>query len=442
MVDQQNPTQTRPQTHAEMVAQASQSGTVVIDGMRYAVGLMWLPLQNLDDPIPEIRETMDSEPGADYYCLRTGAAPQYGIAKSSMGHMENEPSLAAAVASALSDKTSVCAVFKVDEGYWFVAIRNDLILSEEDILFHTEEEAKRAFFSMMAVPDWGIKIVPASWHIEGTEERDLAALIKNSRKVRLVELSTAKKTQILLFVSLVILALLGGAVYLIYSLIKVAWTPETIPVMPTPEVVKPVEPVIPKAKPWEKVVQVDALLSRCWNNTYQLTSVFIPWWKMGTVVCTPSGIQTTWTRTGDPGKRLAWLKYAIKDYQFNRLEIKPISTTQAEGKLPFADMPMISTAPTLTVEQLQEELHEITDATGMPIAFSEQTVLDPPNNADGSAPPNQQVYHFFSFTINSEYTPWEWKTFFDKFTGLELLKLEYAPGNQNKWKYEGRIYAK
>jgi hypothetical protein len=55
------------------------------------------------------------------------------------------------------------------------------------------------------------------------------------------------------------------------------------------------------------------------------------------------------------------------------------------------------------------------------------------------------LYEFYAFTVSSGYSPWEWKEFFDKFSGLELLKVEYNPAieaTNNKWKYEGRIYAK
>ena len=66
-------------------------GHVTVNGTKYAVGLMWAPLQNPDDPIPEIREAMDAEPGADLYCQRTSSAPQYGLGKSSLGHLWQRP---------------------------------------------------------------------------------------------------------------------------------------------------------------------------------------------------------------------------------------------------------------------------------------------------------------------------------------------------------------
>ena len=111
-------------------------GSVTVGGTKYAVGLLWAPLQNQDDPIPEIREAMEAEPAADLYCLRNSAAPQYGLGKTIFGHHSGEPALAASVATALSGKNSACCVFKIDDGWWFVAIRNDLILAEEDVLFH------------------------------------------------------------------------------------------------------------------------------------------------------------------------------------------------------------------------------------------------------------------------------------------------------------------
>ena len=113
----------------------SATGVVSVGDKRYAVGLIWQPLQNLDDPIMEVREAAESEMGADLYCLRPAATPQYGIGRTELDHEDGMPSLAASVASVFSDLPSVCAVFKVEEGWWLVAIRNDLVLAEEDIVF-------------------------------------------------------------------------------------------------------------------------------------------------------------------------------------------------------------------------------------------------------------------------------------------------------------------
>lgn len=422
------------------------SGTIVVGGTIYAVGLMWQSLQNPDDPIPEIREVIESEPGLDLYCLRPASAPQYGVGRKSMGHREGQPSAAAAVASYYADKTSVCAVFKVKEGWWFVSIRNDLILSEEDRLFTNEEDAQRAFFSMMAVPDWDIKIAPKNWEVEGAEEVELAPVVKNARKIRLVELSAVKRTQFLIGITLVVIALLGGVVYLVSSLWETVFTQEKIVAVPTPTVIEPVVPAPEKPKPWERLPDINVFLNKCWNNSYQLNNLTIPGWQLGTVVCTPTGITTNWTKSWNPGGRIAWVKKAIEEYKISRIDIQlNESGNIASGRIAFNDIPLEASIPTLTASQIREELTDISQATNLPIQFSVQTVQDPPNNPDGTPPPNQQNYTYYAFTVVSAYTPWEWKPFFDKFSGLELLKIEYNPAVEsvnNKWKYEGRIYAK
>lgn len=59
----------------------NQNGSITINRREYAVGLLWQPLQNSDEPFSEIREAIDSDPEADLYCLRSTSTPQYGIGK-------------------------------------------------------------------------------------------------------------------------------------------------------------------------------------------------------------------------------------------------------------------------------------------------------------------------------------------------------------------------
>ncbi len=423
-----------------------QRGTVLVDGVGYAVGLVWQPLQNPDDPIPEVRETMESDEELDLYCLRFSSAPQYGLGKKSMGHKEGEPSLAAAVASALSDQSSVCAVFRVKEGWWFVVIRNDLILSEEDILFETEEEAQKAFFSMMAVPDWDKKIAPAHWNIEGAESGSLPDLIKGVRKVRLLEMSAARRTQILLLLAVIVLALIAGVITLLVSLWDTVFTPPKVVSIQAPEVVKPVEPVPEQAKPWEKVVDIDAFSGRCWNYAYQLNVMTIPGWKLEQITCTPTGLKTGWKPAWDKGSRLTYLKTALNEYKISKIDINlDADGKSATGNIAWNDLPITASVPNIEFPQLKHDLNDIVQATALPLNFSEENVLVPPNNPDGSVPPNQQTYRAFNFSVSSSYTPWEWRQFFNKFSGLEMKKITYNPdvdSQQNKWTYEGRIYAK
>ena len=435
-------------TQAGTKIKAPTVGVVSVGGQKYAVGLVWQPLQNLDDPIMEIREAAESELGADIYCLRPATTPQYGIGRTEWGHKEGMPSLAASVASALSNRSSVCAVFKIEAGWWLVAIRNDLILAEEDVVFTNEAEAQRAYAAMMAVPDWDLKIVPKEWNITGTEQQDLVKLIQNVRRVRLKELNAVRRTKFLLVIALLILAAVVYVIYLLVGVWKDIFTSGfTRPEIERPQVLAPVRPEPEKPKPWEKVPDMAVFMNQCWYDTYQVRAILFPGWSMGTITCTPKGISTSWRLADEKVGRLPWIKFGIGQYQLMNFNIDiDASGTSATGNMPFTKIPLVPSQPTLSADLIGEDLKEIQKATGLEsnIQYSRQTLYDPPNRPDGSRPANQKAYTYYSFTIVSPYFPKVWLDFFKKFSGLELLKLEYTPSGEatNKWKYEGRIYAK
>lgn len=124
---------------------------IVVDGVEYATNLFWQPLQNKDDPFMEVEEASQGIlEGADLFCIKPGKAPQFGICVSTDGYKKNEEAAAVPLATALSDRSSFIAVFKVNSGWWYTCIRNDIILSDGDMLFLNEEDAKNQFESMLA----------------------------------------------------------------------------------------------------------------------------------------------------------------------------------------------------------------------------------------------------------------------------------------------------
>ena len=435
----QMPSETPEQTRLR-----SSTGVVSVDGQRYAVGLIWQPLQNLEDPILEVRETAESEMGADLYCLRPAATPQYGIGRTELDHKDGMPSLAAAVASVFADQPSMCGVFKVDEGWWLVAIRNDLILAEEDVVFSNEEEAKRAYASMMAVPDWGLRVVPDDWQMEGAEHRDLDGILQKARKIRLQPINAVRQTKFLLLIAILIVAIVIWLIYSLVALWKNVFPPDKIHVVEPPTVLPPIRPEPEKAKPWEKVVDLRAFFNQCWTSTYQIQAIIVPGWTMGNIECTPSGANTSWRLTNIQEGRLTWMNFGLDEYQLENMKVDvSASGDSATGALEFKKLPMIASVPKLTAKELEDDLKEIKQAMNLQgFQYSRQSILDPPNRPDGTRPANQKSYTYYSFTVNSPFSPKEWEGFFNKFSGLELLRVQYTPGNSNNWTYEGRIYAK
>lgn len=449
--DADNAAAPTPESETESELPADEDGdppwgpTITVNDTTYAVSLFWQPLQDTDDPYPEVKETVDNfMEGADLFCLRSGTSPQYGIGNSTEGHKAGMPSAAAALADTFRDKPSSVAVFEVDEGWWFIAIRNDLILSEEDLLYLNEEDAKRAFFAMMAVPDWGRKIAPASWEIEGTEEVDLWDLLKSPGGSKLMHINNAQRQKIKLIA-------IGAAVVLAFVLYKAVISPlffttakpvirPLAPMKPLFEEEAPPPPPEIVVKPWEKLMVPEDFMNRCQAAVQQLKSMIIPGWDLEPMTCTPSGVSTGWTmRQG----HLGWFKRAIEEYNTRGLDYLLDETGKsAVATLAIGDIAVHHEEPKYEYADLHEELTDIFQAIKMEISMEQIPIQrEIPRDADGNpaGPPRVTVYPRLTFSFTSDLPMDYWLDMFKKFPGLEVLQLSYTPGD-NTWTYEGQIY--
>ncbi|MBE6449216.1 MAG: hypothetical protein E7013_00755 [Alphaproteobacteria bacterium] len=440
----------------EKVEEQKPKSVLKIGRSFYALELFWQPLQDVDDPIPEIRETIESDSGTNLYTIHYGKAPLYGVARPEKGHKTGQIAAAVAVLDALSEKSSFVAVFKIEQGWWFVVARNDLILPEEDVIYKTEQEARNAFDSMMTVPDWGYKIAPNSWQVDGAEEMELEGLLKRGTQARLLSLSAIRGTKVLLTIGFIILALVALGVYSVMLFVEdEEKTPTVIePIIPQ-VTLQPVEPEREEEKPWEKLVSVPVFLEKCWNGAYQLKAMQIPGWTLNKVVCTQDGISTGWGKTSRPASRVAWVEAALKEQYRIKGNVQINATgTSATIKIAFDDLPKIVSIPTLSLQKLRRELVDISQALSMSIPLTEGqvevkgVVPPPPPGTQAPAAGEQEVpvkiYRYLAFSFSSAMDPPAWEAFFKPFAGLELTKIEYNPTSDsaltNNWKYEGRIY--
>ena len=166
----------------------------VSGGVEFATSLFWQSLQNQDAPLAEIVESSQGVlEGADLYCIKKGKTPQFGICVSADGYKPGMNAAAIGLATALSDQPSFVAVFKVPNGWWYVCVRDDVILANGDMLYLSEEDAKKQFMSMLMVPDWKLKIAPPEWNIEDTLYPELEDLLARGSKVKLQKINTKGK---------------------------------------------------------------------------------------------------------------------------------------------------------------------------------------------------------------------------------------------------------
>ena len=420
----------------------SWGSTMVVNNTTYAVSLFWQPLQDTNDPYPEVKETVENVmDGADLFCLRSGTSPQYGIGNSTEGHKPGMPSAAAAIAEVFQDKSSSVAVFEVDEGWWFIAIRNDLILSEEDILYLKEEDAKRAFFAMMAVPDWGRKIAPASWEIEGTEEVELWDVLKNPGSSKLLRINKASQKTKLMIAGAGLLVLLIG-----YKLISGLFVTEKKPVIRPLIAKKPVfeeapPPVQEKiVLPWEKLVVTEDLINRCQAAVQQLKSMIIPGWSFGAVTCSASGASTIWSMEWGG---LGWFKRAFEEYNTRGMSyLLDDAGRSAIVSLSIGDIAIHSDKPKAKIYEVREELNNFFQSINASISLNEEVPqLVSKISKDGLSQGfyKEKGFAKLKFSFSSDLPTDMWQEMFDKISGLEIIKLTYDH-KTNNWTYEGQIY--
>ena len=188
-----------------------------VGGVSYAASLFWQPLQNKDEPFAEIIEASENVlEGADLFCLKPGKSPQFGLCVSYQGYKKKMSAAAVSVATALSDRSSFLAVFKVNNGWWYVCARNDIILSDGDMLFLNEEDAKEQFMSMLAVPDWGRKIAPAEWELEDVEPQSIESVLEKGVEAKLQKIHALRGAKLFAVIAAVGIA----SVWLVSTLIN------------------------------------------------------------------------------------------------------------------------------------------------------------------------------------------------------------------------------
>ena len=116
-------------------------GVVNVSGKNYAVGLIWETIE--EGKIYNTARESAHAHGADLICIRKPAKRQYGLASTSSGHRQGMVPLAALISECIEG--SFVGVFEIPNGYYIVAIREDVILAGNDRIITSQEEAIETF---------------------------------------------------------------------------------------------------------------------------------------------------------------------------------------------------------------------------------------------------------------------------------------------------------
>jgi len=395
-----------------------------VDGVQYAASVFWESLQNVDAPFLDAKEASENVlVGADLFCVKHGKSPQLGLCISSQGFKKGMNVAAVAAVTAMSDSSSLLAVFKVDSGYWYLCVRNDVILSDGDVLFVKEEDAKEQFMSMLSVPDWSKKIAPAEWGIDETEQKDIAEVLASGLDSKLEKIKALRGTELLI---VVVLSIVVG-IWLIMFISKTFFTTKVqenvvITRRAQKKVVAEVAKVVPA--PWESMIDPRWMLESCRESILSLVNISVPGWQNLGVTCTPSGTVTSWKR--DFG-RLSWIEMSLADsgLTFANKSIEK-NGNLVTASISFQKVKKINSMPQKTMNEIYNTINDLFQSLNLSISLS-----------DGTLKSGEKIYYFVSFRINSTYDPEIWVPMLTKFSGLEVNNIYY---NKGTWNYEGTIY--
>ena len=395
-------------------------------GTTYVTSLFWQPLRNSDDPYTEVAEASENIlEGADLFALRRGKSPQFGLCISSQGYKRGTKVAAIGLMNALPDASSVLAVFKVSTGWWYVCIRNDIILADGDMLFTSEEEAKEQFSSMLAVPDWQYKIAPAEWNIEDTKEINIDGFLVASSQDKLQKVHALRGTKLLVVLTVATIA----AIWLLSTVVSLIFNSKPQKPIVAPVAIKKVQAPVapPEPKPWESLQRPDQVLSFCYRGVQDLVTISTPGWKIGGITCSPDSLVTSWHM--EVG-RLSWIDKALETsgVVFSSRTISP-NGTDVVASIPMPKIDTFNSPPKFNGVDLVNTMNDLFQGLQMPVSMGSQTWTSPQNH----------VYKYVRFTFSSKHDPLVWSDLLTKFSGLTINLVKYDT-NTNSWYYEGAIY--
>lgn len=394
-------------------------------GKTYAASLFWQPLLNDENPLAEIKDAAENIlEGADLYVVRKGKSSQFGLAASSQGFIGGLPSAAVSLVTGLGSVTSFMGVFKVDNGWWYICFRNDVILSDGDTLFVNEKDAKDQFISMLAVPDWDMLFAPEEWGIEDTKPGDFHALLERGLTVKLARIN-ANNDMIMLGVIVVAFAII---LWYGYSTLQSMFfsEPEAPIIAPVEQMEEPVAPP-PEPKPWESVENPVDVMKNCFDATKQVVQIVTPGWKIEGITCNSGGLVTSWKR--ELG-RIAWMEQAL-----NVSGVNFTSRTIAEDgntfmvTVPIGEVSTLNSPPEFNEVDLINIINDLNQTLDIKISFSKKTWTSPQGN----------IYKILAFDVTSNQDPLVWIELLMKFSGLSVKEITYDINNRT-WGYKGEIY--
>lgn len=146
---------------------------ITVNRKKYAAGLFWQSVA-VGNAVAVYAKQLEKNTKTKY-TLFVEYKSMIGFATSHEGLHAGMSSAAAEVMNSLSEYVSFLCVFKAGNNFYLLAVRNGMIL--RDVLIETEEEARKTYVELSAMPDWSALFAPSEWGMPKSQERELSKVI-------------------------------------------------------------------------------------------------------------------------------------------------------------------------------------------------------------------------------------------------------------------------
>ena len=412
---------------------ASAGGTMTVGRKKYAVNLYWQPSPS--GRVSQAAREAAAQPGqmADFYAVRPGTSnriPQFALGQKEYGHRVGQPSAAASLAE--DQPGSWAGVFSVNEGWWLVVSRDDLIAPDGDILFADENDARQRLYEEINLGGLQRIYAPENWAVPGGDPMPLTLLLQGRSDSRLQYVKFPVKT--VAIVLLVIGAIAGlGYLAMSYQRSQLSEFEQSIADL-TPEqqavaraeherLLAPPPPPPPPVRYWEKEPRPEVFLEACHQAMMQAPAVTLGW-KRGNIICDGHNLSIEWNRTHGPA--LNPVNAAVANAGAATSSIYPLANLEPRGQ-----------------EELWQngQLAELVMKSDLPLASSPlpDDVTKPAVSSTGqqsAAPPPPWIKK--KITLSSDNAPWYGWNQYQGIPGLIVNSITWDGGKS--WKIEGTFY--
>ena len=416
--------------------------TISVHRKKYAVGLFWQPVPAGNGGRAYARRLARSVDGR--FGLYTEYNLMIGLSARHMGHRSGMSSAAAEVAEALSEFSSFLSVFAVEQGFYMVAVRNGIILTDK--IFENENDARAEYTKMAQMPDWGAFIAPSAWGMPRAVEHDLGDVI-TGRSHAILRYISLTRSIVVSIILVVLFILLFVFLYSDSGVKMISGQPDIkkfdkeqteeyqrqmdqknkeldkqFQIEKKPEV----EPIV---APYESLPDVSERAEICYRAIGFLMQPINGWnqvWVKCDETHATAQLRRTYGTLGD--------FYTVATELMPGAFVQEISEDVLTVRAKLPKTKIVASRDSRNTEDITRDVMTVFQSINTPVDIN--AVVDTVSNGIET-----QTFDVVEVAASSKLTPMQFMQIFDNFGGVYMTKCDWNASNRT-WNYEVIIYAK